>query len=73
MKSSMEGQKKTSKSSSFLKYSGIALQMAATIALMAWIGHTIDRYVENPKPYYTLLFLLIGTMGSIFSLIKQLK
>lgn len=61
------------KYSSFLKFSGLAIQMIGIIGIFAWIGNKLDVYFLNEKAYYTLLLLLIGTMGSIYSVIKQLK
>ncbi len=58
---------------SFLKYSGIAVQMGATIGLCAWFGHWLDGHFQNSKPLLTLTFLLLGTIASIFTLIRQLK
>lgn len=59
--------------SNFIKYSGIGMQMLGTICIMGWIGNWLDGYFSFSKQYMTILFLLLGTMGSIFSLIKQLK
>lgn len=56
-----------------LKYSGLGVQMVFTICIMAWLGNWLNQYFELKKPILTLLFLLLGTFGSIFSVIKQLK
>jgi F0F1-type ATP synthase assembly protein I len=57
----------------YLKYSGIGIQMAATIILFALIGRQLDMYINTQKPYLTLLFTLSGTIISIISFIRQLK
>ncbi len=49
------------------------MQMGATIALMAWIGYWLDGYFHTSKPFLTLGFLLLGTIASILSLIRQLR
>lgn len=57
---------------SYIKYTGIAFQMAATIAIFTLIGYWIDAHYEHDKPIVTLILMLIGTGISIFTLIKQL-
>jgi ATP synthase protein I len=57
----------------YIKFSGIGLQMAATIAILAWLGHLLDGHFHTRKPLITLAFMLIGTFFSIYSLIKQLN
>ncbi|TAF74044.1 MAG: AtpZ/AtpI family protein [Bacteroidetes bacterium] len=69
----MEQIPKNSSLNPILKYSGLGIQMAITICVLAWLGHWLDHYFEFKKPILTLFFLLLGTCGSIFSLIKQLK
>ena len=58
---------------SYIKYSSIGFQMAATIALFTLVGYWIDKYYANEKPIITLILMLIGTGVSIFTLIKQLS
>ena len=58
---------------SYLKFSGIGFQMAATIILFAFLGHWLDGKFETEKPYITLLLMLVGVILSILVLIKQLR
>lgn len=69
----MEQIRKNNPINPILKYSGLGIQMTVTICVLAWLGHWLDDYFEIKKPILTLFFLLLGTCGSIFSLIKQLK
>lgn len=55
----------------FLSFMGFGFQMIATIAVFGWIGNYLDTYLKNSKPFLTLVFLLLGTMGSLWQLIKQ--
>lgn len=57
---------------SYIKYSSIGFQMAATIAIFTLIGYWVDKHYANEKPIITLILMLIGTSVSIFTLIKQL-
>ena len=57
----------------FLKYSGIAIQMAATIGIFTYGGYWLDGHYNNQKPIITLILMLLGTMISIYTLIRQLK
>lgn len=66
-------EKKKQSYNSFLKYSGLGIQMGGTIAVFAWGGHWLDGHFRNEKPLLTLTFLLLGTITSILSLIRQLK
>ena len=48
----------------YLKYSSLAMQMFASIALAAWAGHALDEYLEFKFPAFllTLVFLVFGVM-----------
>ena len=49
---------------SFMRYSGIGFQLAATIGLGFFIGYELDKWQKTPQPYYTIacsiLFLVVG-------------
>ena len=52
---------------------GIGFQMIATIGISAWIGNWLDSYYKNSQPIATLAFLLVGTMGSLWQIIRQVS
>lgn len=50
--------------SSYLRYSGIGFQLAATIGVGVFIGYELDKWQKTSQPYYTIgcsiLFLVVG-------------
>ena len=54
-------------------FSGIAIQMGATIFLFVWLGKKLDAYFEFEKNWMTLLCVLIGLAISLYTVLQQLK
>lgn len=71
----MENQelKKKQPFNSYIKYSGVAIQMIATLFIFGFAGYKLDQYFELDRPLITLGSLLIGTGVAIFLVIRQLK
>lgn len=57
----------------WISLTSIAFQMGATILLMAWFGKKIDSNFRFEKPWWTIFFVLLGVVVSVYSVIKQLK
>ena len=57
----------------FVRLSGVGLQMGITIYLAAYFGKKIDAHYGFEKNYITLTLILIGFIGSLVSLMAQLK
>jgi F0F1-type ATP synthase assembly protein I len=57
----------------FAKYSGIGLQMLVTIGVFAFIGYKIDAYRNSSKPIFTAIFSLIGTILSLYQVVRSLN
>lgn len=57
----------------YLKYSGLALQMGAAIAVMAYLGVYLDKRFETTQPWFTIVACLVAIIGSIVKLIIDLK
>jgi hypothetical protein len=57
----------------FVRLSGVGLQMGITIYLAAYFGKKIDAHYGFEKNYITLILILIGFIGSLVSLMAQLK
>jgi hypothetical protein len=57
----------------FVRLSGVGLQMGITIYLAAYFGKKIDAHYGFEKNYITLIFILVGFLGSLVSLMAQLK
>jgi membrane protein DedA with SNARE-associated domain len=57
----------------FIRLTGVGLQMGITIYLAAYFGKKIDAHYGFEKNYVTLVFILIGFIGALVSLMVQLK
>ncbi|MFN0728412.1 AtpZ/AtpI family protein [Polaribacter gochangensis] len=57
----------------FIRLSGVGLQMGITIYFAAYFGKKIDAHYQFEKNYVTLIFILFGFVGSLISLMIQLK
>ena len=54
---------------SYLKYSGLAFQMLMVLGLAAYAGMRLDAYVGNRNPWFTILLMVLGVVGSIYKII----
>lgn len=57
----------------FIRLSSVGLQMGITIYLAAYVGKKIDAHYGFAKNYATLILILIAFIGSLYSLMIQLK
>jgi membrane protein DedA with SNARE-associated domain len=57
----------------FIRLTGVGLQMGITIYVAAYFGKKIDAHYQFEKRYFTFLFIIIGFVGSLVSLLVQLK
>jgi F0F1-type ATP synthase assembly protein I len=60
------------KSSSFYRYSSLALQMILTILLFVAGGFYLDKWLKLPFPWFTLVLTLVGVFGSLYAAIRKL-
>lgn len=58
---------------SYLKYSGMAFQFFAVLALAAWFGKFMDSYFENAKPIVTVLCIAAAFIMMLIWLNYSLK
>jgi len=65
--------KKPQQRNAFVKYSALGSQMIATLLIAAWGGRKIDEWLQTPKPYMTALCMLLGVVGLVVWLIKNLQ
>lgn len=57
----------------FIRLSGIGLQLGITIYLAAYFGKKLDAHYQNDKKVFTLVFIMIAFVGTLISLMVQLK
>ena len=55
----------------YLKYSAMAFQMGAIIAVFSFIGQKIDTYYEATTSYWTAGFALLGVCFALYFLLKD--
>ena len=60
---------------SYLRYSGLGFQLAATIGLGVFIGVELDKWAKTSQPWFTIgssiLFLVVGFYASFKDLLKK--
>ena len=62
---------KKTKINPFLRFTGVAFQMGALIALGAWGGTELDAWAGNQKPIYTIILCLLAIGISLYLIIKE--
>ena len=58
---------------SALKYSGLGIQLFATIGLAAWAGFKLDRYLGLKFPAFLLTLVFAAFGGSMYFLYRALN
>ncbi len=58
---------------SYLKYSGLGLQLLLTILVAGWIGYKIDNFLSFKFPVFMLLLGFGGFAGTLYQLYRKLK
>ncbi|MFL5730939.1 MAG: AtpZ/AtpI family protein [Cytophagaceae bacterium] len=56
----------------FLRYSGIAFQMIATILLGCWAGMALDKHFEVKSHMFTVVLMLLSVVASMYVVIRGL-
>jgi len=56
---------------SYMRYTGMAFQMGATILVGVLIGQYLDGRFETEKPYFTMVLSIIFTAAAIYLAIKD--
>lgn len=57
----------------FLKYSGMAAQMAITILIGVFGGIKVDEYLQLQTPIFTLIFSLLAVAAALYMVIKDIN
>jgi TRAP-type C4-dicarboxylate transport system permease small subunit len=57
----------------YLKYSGLAIQMVVTIGVAGFIGYWLDQQIGWKFPLLLMLFVLSALFGIIYGIIKSSK
>ena len=57
----------------FLKYSGLGIQMLASIGIGAWLGLKLDKYLELKFPAFLLTFVFVIFGALMYQLYRSLN
>ena len=63
---------KPSPSNQYLQYSGMVIQLFVLLGIGAWLGQLLDKKLNTPDPYFTILLILLFTAGFFYKLVKDL-
>ncbi|GAA5040449.1 hypothetical protein GCM10011506_40980 [Marivirga lumbricoides] len=63
--------KKQKQFDSYIKYSGLAFQMLATIGIFVFIGYKLDEWYDKTTPVNLIIFSLIGIGVSLYQVIRE--
>jgi len=56
---------------SYLKYSGLAIQMFVILAIGFFLGRSLDNYFGLEKPYLALTLCFLFLIGIFYKIIKD--
>ena len=65
--------RKPSSSNKYLKFSGLAFQLAILIALAIWAGGKLDDIMANKRGYMTALLVVLAFGGFMYNLFRDLE
>lgn len=55
----------------FLKFSGLAFQMALIICVGSCSGNKLDAFLEKDTPLYTITFSLLSVFLALYFVLKE--
>lgn len=59
------------KSNIYIRFSSVAIQMAAVIFVFTWLGLYLDDYFRSETPWLTIVLSLFGVIGSLALVIRE--
>ncbi len=69
----MENKEEKKVVSSYVKYTGVAFQMLATIGVFAFIGYKIDEHYKVENFLFTALLGIVGVGLSLYQVVRSLN
>jgi hypothetical protein len=64
---------KPSRSNSYLKYSGLGIQLFGAIGISGWLGYKLDQYLSWRFPVFMLVFVFVALGGMIYKIYGTLN
>lgn len=65
--------KKLNQYNSYLKYSGLALQLLVAIGVCGWLGYKADQFIGNKYPVFMLLLGFLGFSGMMYHIYRSVN
>ena len=65
--------KKLNQYNSYLKYSGLAIQLLAGIAVFGWIGYKLDQWLNLRFPAFMLLLGFLAFGGMMYQVYRSIN
>jgi len=65
--------KKLKTYNSYLKYSGLAIQLLVVMGVFGWLGHLLDRYLGLKVPAFMLLFGFVAFAGMMYQVYRSIN
>ncbi len=66
-------QKRPKQFNTYLKYSGLAVQLVITIGIAGWTGYLLDNYFALKFPVFILVFTFSAFAGVMYLLFKSIN
>lgn len=70
--SGKKNRKPDGKLQNYMKYSGMAFQMAIIILVGAFLGQKLDERVQTERPYFTVALSLLAIFAALYITLKDL-
>ncbi len=64
--------KNKNKYDSFIRYSSLAFEMMAMIALGTFLGYKADQWLNTDFKWFTLILMVLSVLGSVIYFIRKL-
>lgn len=58
---------------SYLKYSGLGIQLLVTIGVAGWLGYLLDEYLQFQFPVFMLLLGFFAFGGSMYRIYQSIS
>ncbi len=68
-----EQPKKEKKSSAYVRFTSMGIQMGAIIGFFTWLGTYLDKKQVNDTPIWTIVLSLFGVTGALYLVIKEVS
>lgn len=67
----MKNQSPQKQPNAYIKYTNMAIQMAAIIGIGSWAGFKLDEYYKNSTPVFTIILSLVSIFAALYVSLKD--